>query len=181
MRVYFSGAHSIGKSSLSRVISQKYHLPLLTEVSRIILSQNEQDINVLRANLDETDSYQMQVFNRQLLEEQKYEQFVSDRSLLDTLAYSGQHSRILPELMKSSELSAYLLKLRQADTHIFFIRPSSKTLKIDGVRETPVWDGIVSIDAQIKLLLEMFDIPHIQINTDSMQERMRLITTVLDR
>jgi predicted ATPase len=181
MKIYLSGVHGSGKSTLVRFISQQYHLPMISEVARMILSETELQIDSLRCDIEVVDRYQSQVFHRQLIEEQKHSKFVSDRCLLDCLVYSGQHSRILPDLMKLPELKSYLLKLRDPETCIFFVRPHQTMLKIDGVREAPDWDGVVRIDAQIKLLLEMFDIPHIQINTESAQERVRLVSTVLNK
>lgn len=52
-------------------------------------------------------------------------------------------------------------------------------MRADGVRESLNWDGAVAIDAQIKFLYEMFGIRYFQINTDNMQERIRLIDSVI--
>lgn len=177
MKVYLSGAHSTGKSTLARHISQKYQLPMISETARMILSEQELQIDTLRCDLDITDKYQQQVFDRQLLEETKYADFVSDRSVLDILAYSCQHSRILPKLMQSSELQEYVKMLR--NQFIIFVRPSKATLRADGVRESLNWDGVIAIDAMVKLLLQMFDIKHFIINMDSMQERIQMIDAIL--
>lgn len=177
-RIYFTGAHSVGKSTLARHTSKHYSIPLLSEVARLVLAEQELRLDSLRVNLDTVDFYQEEVFARQLKQEQKYEKFVSDRSF-DFLAYAAQHSRILPKLIANPELSEYLNSLKDPSTRIFFVRPSRATLKDDGVRESLTWDGIVSIDAMVKFVFELYDIPHIQINTDSMQERTRLIDSVL--
>ena len=179
MKIYFSGAHSTGKSTLARHISQKYNLPMISETARMILSEQEMQIDTLRYDLDTVDKYQQQVFDRQISEEQKYFEFVSDRSIVDILAYSGQHSRILPQLVKAPELQARLSILYEPESILFFVRPSKATLKADGVRESINWDGIVQIDAMIKFMLEMWQLPHFQINMDNMQERVRLIDSVL--
>ena len=179
MRAYFSGSHSTGKSTLARHVSKQYSLPLVFESSRQILSEQELQIDSLRCDLDVADRYQQQVFDRQLSEEQKYSSFVSDRSIIDILAYSGQHTRILPRLMRSPQLLQYINELRHQ--FIFFVRPSQAILRPDGVRESLDWNGIVAIDAQIKLLYRMFDLPYIQISTDSMQERVLIIDSVLSR
>lgn len=178
MKVYFTGAHSSGKSTLCRYVSNKYNVPMITECARMVLSEKELQINTLRFNLDVVDDYQQQVFNRQLEEEKKYSSFVSDRSF-DCLAYAGNHSRIFVNLLNCSELKTYVDTLRSSDVFIFFVRPCKATMANDGVRESPVWDGIITIDAQIKLLFEMFSLRYFQINTDSMQERARLIDSVL--
>lgn len=179
MKTYFSGSHSVGKSTLARYVSQKYNLPMISETSRMILSEQELQIDSLRADIDVSDKYQQQVFDRQLIEEAKHQSFVSDRSALDVLAYSASHTRILPTLLNSPRLKSYLAILREPGSFIFFVRPVKATLKADGVREAINWDAIVSIDAQIKLLLEMFEIRYFQVQTESMQERVRLIDSVL--
>jgi len=179
MKIYFSGAHGIGKSTLTRYVSEKYNIPIITETARMVLSEKELNIDSLRYDMDLVDSYQEEVFNRQLIEENKYKGFVSDRCLLDTIAYSSQHARILAKLLNSSELQSYLNVLQAPDSFIFFVRPCKATLKQDGVRETLSWDGIISIDSKVHFLLEMFELRYFQINTDSMQERTRLIDAVL--
>jgi nicotinamide riboside kinase len=180
MKIYFCGAHSTGKSTLTKYVSQKYHLPMISETARMILSEQELQIDSLRSNLDTADKYQEQVFDRQLLEEQKHASFVSDRSAIDVLAYSAQHSRILPELISSPRLQEYLQILSDPASIIFFVRPSKATLKADGVREVLNWDGVVAIDAQIKFMLEMWKLSYFQINMDNMQERVRLIDNILN-
>ncbi len=177
MKVYICGAHSCGKSTLARYVSQKYDLPMINETARIILSEQELQIDTLRYDLDTVDKYQQQVFERQILEEQKYSSFVSDRSIIDVLAYSGQHARILTQLVELAK--PHLSILHEPDSFIFFVRPSRATLKADGVRESLTWDGVVAIDAQIKLFIQMFNLRYFQINTDSMQERTQFIDAVL--
>lgn len=179
MKIYFVGSHSCGKTTLARYAAKSYNLPLITECARMILSEKELHIDTLRYDIDVVDEYQKEVFSRQIEEENKYNDFVSDRSSLDNVAYASTHSRILSNLLNSSELSPYLEKLRAPDSFIFFVRPSKATLKPDGVREHLSWDGVVAIDAQVKLLLEMFKIRYFQINMDNMQERVRFIDAVL--
>lgn len=178
MKVYIAGAHSCGKTTLAHYISKKYNLHMITEVARQVLSERELHIDSLRHDLDLVDSYQTDVFYRQLSEESKYNDFVSDRTI-DNLAYAAQHSRVLPKLLVSSELKNYVDKLKDEGSTIFFVRPSKATLKVDGVRESLTWDGVVAIDAMVKFLLEMYELPYYQINMDNMQERIRLVDSVL--
>lgn len=178
MKVYFVGSHSTGKTTLARYVSQQYKLPLITEVARMVLSENEYQLDTLRYDVSLVDKYQKDVFFRQLAEEGKYSDYVSDRSF-DCLAYAAQHTRILPELLSAPELAIYLTGLHAPDSFIFFVRPSKATLKADGVRESLTWDGVVAIDAQIKFMLEMWVLPYYQISVDNMQERVRLVDNVL--
>ncbi len=178
MKVYFVGSHSTGKTTCARYVSERWRLPMITEVARAVLSEKELHLDSLRYDMNLVDDYQNSIFKRQLDEERKHPIFVSDRSF-DCLAYAAQHTRILPDLINSSELKGYLDKLRQPDSFIFFVRPSKATLKADGVRETINWDGIVSIDSMVKFMLEMWNLRYFQINMDNMQERVHLIDAVL--
>lgn len=179
MKVYFSGSHGIGKSTLTRYVSNQYKLPMISETARMILSEQELQVDTLRCNIEVSNNYQRSIFDRQLLEEKQYDSFVSDRSLLDVFAYTAQHTSILPELMARSELTSYIANLKAPDSFIFFVKPSKATLRPDGVRELLNWDGVVAIDAQIKFIIEMFGLRYFQINTDNMQERIKLINSVL--
>jgi predicted ATPase len=178
MKIYFSGSHATGKTTCVRYISEHYEIPAIAETARMVLSEKEMQVDAIRCNIALADKYQTEVFNRQILEEAKHKEFVSDRSAIDILAYS-QHTRVLPKLMKNPALETYIASLRSSESIVFLVRPSRATLKSDGVRETLTWDGVVAIDAQIKLLYEMYEVGYIQINTDSMQERIRLIDQVL--
>lgn len=179
MKVYFVAAHSVGKSTLTRYVSKKYNLPMIFESARIVLSEQELHIDSLRADLDNANNYQNNVFERQLQEEAKYDSFISDRSIIDVLAYTAQHTSILPKLLQHPSLPTYIDKLKSSDVKIFFVRPSKATLKADGIRESLSWDGIISIDSKIHFMLEMYGLNYFQINTDSMQERIKLIDSVL--
>lgn len=178
MKVYFIGAHSTGKTTCARYVSETYAVPMITEVARMILSEKELHLDALRTNLDVVDDYQSNIFERQIEEEKKYKAFVSDRSF-DCLAYAAQHSRTLPNLISSQKMSEYLTALRDKETVIFFVRPSKATLKEDGVRESLSWDGVVQIDAMVKFMLEMWNLSYFQINIDNMQERVKFIDSVL--
>jgi nicotinamide riboside kinase len=179
MKVYFVGAHSTGKTTLARYVSKKYQVPMITEVARMVLSEKEMSLDSLRYDLDQVDDYQRQIFHRQIDEEQRYDHFVSDRSFVDCLAYAAQHTRILPQLLRDAKVEKHLPTLKDMDSYIFFVRPSKATLKADGVREAPVWDGVVAIDSMIKFMLEMWGLKYFQIHIDNMQERIRLIDGVL--
>lgn len=179
MKIYFIGSHSVGKTTLARYVSEKYKLPMLTEAARAILSEKELNIDSLRYNLDIVDDYQVSVFNRQLSEESKLSHFVSDRSLIDCLAYTAQHSRRLSYLINSSEVNPYIDSLRASESVIFYVRPTKATLKNDGVREAINWDGIIAIDSYVKFMLEMWNLNYFQISMESMQERAKFVDSIL--
>jgi predicted ATPase len=179
MRIYFSGCESGGKTTLARYVSEKYKFQLLPEVARIVLAERELIIDSLRSDIDLVDSYQSDIFHRQIIEEEKCKSFVSDRSLIDTIAYSASHSRVAAQLVSKKSFNHYIERLKEQGVILFLVRPQKTILKNDGTRETVIWENAVSIDAQIKLLLELYSIRYFQISTSSMQERIRQIDNIL--
>lgn len=154
---------------------------MLSEAARQILAEQELSLGTLRADVSEVDRYQNLVFDRQIEQEQGKNNFVSDRSVIDCLAYSSAYGSCFRNQVRrlEKEHGDYLDKLRSKNTFVFFIRPNKETLKADGVREDPIWEGIIAIDAKLKLLLDLFDIRYFQIDTANMQERCRIVSSVL--
>lgn len=181
MRIYLTGSHAIGKSTIAAHIKQKYKLPMITEAARSILSEHEWSIDSLRADLQKVDQYQKEIFYRQLQEEKKYigKDFVSDRGF-DFLCYTLQHSTVGPEILATQEWKDYLESLKKDDVLILFVRPHKSLLKNDGIRENPNWDGVVAIDAMTKTLLQMYGLKYFQIDCISMQERTNLVDNIIE-
>lgn len=63
---------------------------------------------------------------------------------------------------------------------VFFVRPHRELVVADGVRAGLEWEEVVRIDGMVKLLLEVFAVPYIPVESLSMQERVRLMERVLD-
>ena len=176
-RLYFIGGHSTGKTTLARYFAESLKIPLITEVARGVLSEMEVPIAALRTDLRLVAEYQRRVFRRQMdAERAQPGGFVSDRAF-DNLAYAAEHTVILPELTGMGGFTEYMQSMSRG--LVFFIRPCKDLLESDGVRETPVWDGLLRIDGMVKLLLEQFQVPYLPISTSSMQERVRTVEFVL--
>ncbi len=178
IRIYLVGAHATGKTTLARLIRDRYDLPMISEVARGVLAEMEAQVDSLRTNVELVNQYQMEVFERQISSEQaQVGSFVSDRAFCN-LAYAAHHSTILGKIFSDPRLRAYMESVRTGV--VFFVRPQHKLLVQDGVREALEWDEVVRIDGMVKLMLEMFDIPYIPMESLSMQERLRMITQVLN-
>ena len=182
MRIYFVGSHATGKTTMTRWVSRRYGLPMITEVARAVLAELEIDLDSLRTDMERVSDYQRRVFERQIAIEKLQEKgFVSDRAF-DNLAYAAEHALALGEIMSGQsgeEVRQYMEWV--AKGVVFFVRPHRSLLREDGVRAGVDWDSVVRIDGMVKLLLEQFRIPYLPIDTPSMQERVRAVEFVLGR
>lgn len=179
MKIYFIGSASTGKTTLCAHMRKKYDIPFVGEVARQILAEKEIPLDSLRANFDLINQFQKEIFYRQIKEESMDGSFISDRSLIDALAYTCQHTSLFSELMETNECKEYIKKLKQPDVYIFFVRPHAGLMKQDGVRESLDWEGSIAIDAMIKMLLQLFGVRYFDIHTSSIQERINIVESVL--
>jgi hypothetical protein len=179
MRIYFIGSHATGKTTMSRYVSRKWGLPMITEVARSVLSELESSLEALRTDMDLVAEYQRRVFERQIqVERMQANGFVSDRAF-DNLAYAAEHTTILGDLVNGQGFRDYIDWVR--DGIVFFVRPHRDLLKEDGVRASVTWESVLRIDGMIKWALEQYRIPYLPLESELMQERVRAVEFVLQR
>src|SRR6185436_14262676 len=131
MRIYFVGAHATGKTTMTRYVSRKWGLPMITEVARAVLAELEASLDHLRTDMDLVAEYQKRVFERQVqVEKMQQLGFVSDRAF-DNLAYAAEHTTILGEMINTDGFRDYTRWV--ADGVVFFLRPQRDLLREDGV------------------------------------------------
>ncbi len=179
MRIYFVGSHATGKTTLCRWASRRYGLPMITEVARAVLAEMESSLDALRTDMDLVAEYQDRVFARQVAIERIHQgAFVSDRAF-DNLAYAAEHTTVVADLMGDQRFRDYMKWVSEGT--VFFLRPHPSLLKEDGVRAGVSWDSVLRIDGMVKLLLEMYRVTYLPIESVSMQERVRAVEFVLGR
>lgn len=179
MRIYFVGAHATGKTTMTRYVSRKFGLPMITEVARAVLAELETSLDSLRTDMELVAEYQRRVFERQVqVEKLQQTGFVSDRAF-DNLAYAAEHTLVLADLIAGDSYKGYMEWVAQGI--VFYLRPHQELLKDDGVRAGLTWDSVLRIDGMIKLMLEQSRIPYLPIESASMQERARAVDFVLKR
>jgi nicotinamide riboside kinase len=172
------GAHATGKTTLARWVRDHYGVPMIAEVARGVLAEMEARLDTLRTDIELVNRYQREVFQRQIEAERKVDgPFVSDRAFCN-LAYAAHHSTILGEVFRDRRLADYMNWVREG--LVFFLRPHRELIVADGVRAGLEWEEVVRIDGMVKLLLEVFDVPYIPVQSLSMQERVRLVQRVLE-
>src|SRR5262245_1737033 len=121
MRIYFVGSHATGKTTMTRYVSRRYGLPMITEVARALLAELETSLDQLRTDMDLVAEYQKRVFDRQVqVEKLQGSGFVSDRAF-DNLAYAAEHTLVLPDLIGGDAFKQYMEWVAQGI--VFFVRP----------------------------------------------------------
>lgn len=176
-RIYLVGSHATGKTTLARWVRDHYGVPMIAEVARSVLAEMEENLSTLRTDIALVNRYQLEVFARQIAAEHKVGgPFVSDRAFCN-LAYAAHHSTVLGQVFRDKRLVDYMDWVRSGI--VFYLRPHKDLVVADGVRAGLDWEEVVRIDGMVKLLLEMFDVPYIPVESLSMQERVRLVERVL--
>src|SRR5690349_6087615 len=179
MRIYFVGSHATGKTTLCRFVSRRYGVPMITEVARAVLAEQETSLEHLRTDVDAVADYQERVFARQVAIEKLHDgKFVSDRAF-DNLAYAAEHTTVVADMMSDQRFRDYMTWVAQGT--VFFLRPHPSLLREDGTRAGVSWDSVLRIDGMIKLLLEQHRVSYLPIESVSMQERVRAVEFVLGR
>src|SRR3954453_4216315 len=147
MRIYFVGAHATGKTTMTRYVSRRYGLPMITEVARAVLAELETSLDCLRTDMDLVAEYQRRgVAGQQHGERLQNPGFVSDRAF-DNLAYAAEHTLVFGDLINSDEFKKYTEWVAQGI--VFFVRPHKDLLRDDGVRAGVTWESVLRIDGMI--------------------------------
>lgn len=88
-RIAISGSHGVGKSRLAKQLSELLLLPRIDEAARSVADGWFADSEAIRsAPPGQKLLFQLCVFHKQIHEEDRLQEFVSDRSVFDTVAYS---------------------------------------------------------------------------------------------
>lgn len=183
-RVYFVGAHSVGKSALAEWTAETYALPMIHEVAREVLSRKRGGFDALRVDVDAVSEYQRQVFAEQIARERAVRGgYVSDRAF-DNLAYFADHGDGVADLADSPECRDYVRGVRDGGV-VFFVRPHPDLITYDGAATVPRGRRdadaaeVYRIDGMVKLLLELWRVPWHPVDPIKMQERQRIVRGVL--
>ncbi len=118
MKIAISGASGTGKTTLARMISEHYQIPLNPVGSRTVAKEmgfdNPYDVDKAGLRVE----FQSKLFEAKRKWEQEHDSFVTDRSYMDNATYCALHmaehltEKILLEHMKAMEIYDFVFKLR---------------------------------------------------------------------
>lgn len=175
-RIVFVGSLSTGKTTLAELLARRLDLPLLPEAAREIAALG------FKLDKDATAETETLIFLKQYNNELAYSDFVSDRSLIDVMAYAGwvldnQPRRLENALWDECERLAER-QLRTNYSHVFYL-PIEFPIVPDDLRPMdPEFQK--DIDQRIVKLLETYDVRY-QTITGSVEERLGQIDSALSK
>ena len=180
MKLAFTGSHSTGKTTLIQEIIKEApntaSIKCVTEIARKIIRRG------YLLNNEATEASYIQYINDQLYEERDiecYDYFLSDRTLLDPLAYMIANKDFpgptIEETFIQMMENVWLLEQTRYDFYIYF--PVEFPLVFDGVRPNDE-KYREAVDKEILYLLNKHSIPFISV-TGSVPERKKQILHLL--
>lgn len=179
--ILIGGPHSGGKTTLARLIADRYQIPLLSEVVRGVLASRETTLPRLSANLDEMNAFQRAVYERQLIEERARQgtPFVSDRGP-DNLAYAVLQAEwgVGSDLLNDERTTRYMASLRE-HAIVFVVEPKEELLTADGTRHHVDWPTVLRVDGMIRMLLHQHRVPFVPLSCLLLSQRMQVVDAVL--
>jgi len=168
---YVIGTHSTGKTTLSAYIAAKYDKKLLTETAREIIRESDKTLAEIRLDLKDNEEFQKKIYDRQANKELNNSNFVSDRSIIDTIIYSAA-CNISPWDLIDERFYELVPKMNEHE--IFYLRPHKSLVKDDGVRNTN-WDWIMRIDGMFHFLVNYYRLDVIEIRTPDFGRRIDIV------
>lgn len=167
MKVVFCGAHGVGKSTLSKILSEKLWSPILHD---IVVDAHKLGFVINENTPMET---QMWLTGKQLEQEKIHQKFVGDKCIFDYYVYAEalNMDREMTNVIKKIALQTH------AYDHVFFIKPEFP-IEDDGLRSTNVeFQSIVH--GVYENFLQEHNIPYTQL-TGSVEERMEQVYNKLE-
>ena len=123
MKVVFCGAHGVGKSTLTNMLSQQLWLPILND---IVVDAHRLGFIINENTPMET---QMWLTGKQLEQEKTHTDFIGDKCIFDYYVYA---EALKMDSEMTSVIKKIALKTHDYD-HIFFIKPEFPIVD-DGLR-----------------------------------------------
>jgi len=178
--IYVCGAEGTGKTDWTGRIARYYKLPMLPETARIELDCRGGSFGPLLCNPAAMNDYQRAVFDRQIaLELATTPAYVADGHCLENLAYASENAQCVAELSQRLSCREYAVLTRLRNGVVFFLRPHPSMNAQDGIRIGADYVAKQRIDAKLELLMQLWRVQYISVETPNAARREELIDYVL--
>lgn len=169
-KIAIIGSQSTGKSTLGNQLSENMNIRLITELAR------KWDIE--KATQTELIDIQKELLNLQIEEERKHEQFISDRSTIDNLAYWIHNVSPIVDREENGLYVKTALGNVKNYSHIFLLTPEFYPVD-DGFRNTNIIYQL-QIAEVINTILRLYNIPHHRLS-GSVENRVQKAIEILTK
>ncbi len=153
-KIAIIGSQSVGKSTLAKELSNRLDVPLITEIAR--------RWNIEKVTQTELIDIQKEMLKLQIEEENKYKEFISDRSTIDNWSYWLHNVADIVDYEDNREYQIKVLRNVVKYSHIFLLIPEFYPIS-DGFRNTDVVYQM-RIDAIIHAILHIYGISHYRLS-----------------
>ena len=159
LKIVVIGSHSTGKTTLARMLSKKFSIPMISEAARKFDKEKISNISS-----KEYINIQKQILDMQLEEESLRNEFISDRSTIDNAAYWIHNCSNNVKDIENINYIDKAIKNIPNYTHIFLLIPEFYPIS-DNFRDTNIVYQL-QIAEIIHTILVMYQIKHYRITGD---------------
>ena len=166
MRIAVIGAHGVGKTTLSKLLSKNLNIPVINDV---VVEAYKKGFVINEQTPMET---QFWLFSRQLEEEKNTPHFVADKCLMDYSVYAD----IIFDDERIKSLLREMTKNNISYDHIFYL-PVEFAIEDDGVRSTNI-EFQTAIDSRYRNLIDEWGIKY-TVLTGSIENRLAAVLNLI--
>ena len=170
MKIFLTGAHSTGKTTLAKALSERLGLPLLPEVARRVLAEKGLTFPVPPDRVDEVQRAIAERQSRVFFESP--ESYVSDR-FFDSYAYSAVYGNRMFGFFPVS------FELQFPNAYVFSLPVRRDLFVTDAIRGPSDYDDALRIDGALMMLYQMHGIPARRIKSASVESRVEEVLAVI--
>ena len=181
LNLAFTGSHSTGKTTLlndiREALKNEMQINYITEVARGIIRKGY-PLN-MDANVDSYVHYINDQLNAEAINMKGCDLFISDRTLLDPVAYAIVNSKLprpyIPDYFIDMMKNVWLLEQKKYDLYIYF--PIEFPMDYDGVRPSDE-KYRKDIDEEIQHLLDENGVSYKKVS-GSREQRKRILIKII--
>ncbi len=171
MKIAFTGASSTGKTTLAKAMEEKIPLKYINVDSRKIIDELKHS-NIDNLNEQEFLEFQKIWLNEKLINEKSIENFITDRTYIDAIAYMRNRNITDIELFNS-----YLKKMEVYD-FIFYLPIGRIPFLNDGYR-TKDEESNKNVDKYILDLLQQNDIKYYKVDISDLESSLEYVLNII--
>lgn len=171
-KIAIIGAQSVGKSTISEILSEKLNIPTIKEIARKY-DRNE----LLNTSTERYMILQKEILDQQIITESQYKKFISDRSSLDNLSYWINNCANRASSYDNNQYIKKAIDNAKNYSHLFLLIPEFYP-KDDGFRSIDVVYQM-RIDATIQTILHLYNISHYRL-CGTVENRVKEAMKILD-